>query len=157
MEAAAATAAEIARERPSLIVHVGIAGARLHRALLPCSLVIGSESRYCDLRVPVEWAPNTIVAPATLVSAAQRALPAASLLPIGTSANVGGTSGCDVEAMEGFGVLRAAQMAGVPAIEIRAISNEIEEADRARWSFEAAFAAITNATPALVAQLLKGI
>ena len=32
--------------------------------------------------------------------------------------------------MEGFGVLRAAQLAGVPAIEVRAISNEIEEVDR---------------------------
>ena len=53
--------------------------------------------------------------------------------------------------MEGFGVLRAAQQAGVPAIEVRAISNEIEEQDRARWYFDAAFKAITDATPALVA------
>ena len=29
--------------------------------------------------------------------------------------------------MEGFAVLRAAQMAGVPAIEVRVISNEIEQ------------------------------
>src|SRR5919206_69607 len=54
----------------------------------------------------------------------------------------GGTTGCEVEAMEGFGVLRAAQLAGVPAIEVRAISNEIEETDRARWRFDDAFAAI---------------
>ena len=72
---------------------------------------------------------------------------------IGTSARVGGTTGCDVEAMEGFGVLRAAQLAGVPAIEVRAISNEIEEEDRSRWRFDEAFAAVLEATPRLVAEL----
>ena len=55
--------------------------------------------------------------------------------------------------MEGFGVLRAAQLAGVPALEVRAISNDIEEGDRARWHFAAAFAAIIAATPRLVAEL----
>jgi nucleoside phosphorylase len=57
--------------------------------------------------------------------------------------------------MEGFAVLRAAQLAGVPAIEVRAISNEIEEEDRARWQFDAAFAAITAATPRLVAEVAR--
>ena len=50
-------------------------------------------------------------------------------------------------------MLRAAQLAGVPAIEIRAIANEIEEADRARWRFEEAFAALAAATPRLVREL----
>ena len=73
---------------------------------------------------------------------------------IGTSARVGGTTGCDVEAMEGFGVLRAAQRAGIPALEVRAISNAIEERDRSRWRFEDAFGAITLVTPRLVAEFL---
>jgi futalosine hydrolase len=157
VEAAAATASEIARERPSLILHVGIAGGRAQGAFAPATLVIGSESRYCDLGVPPEWAPTTVVAPASLVAAGQRALPSAIVRPIGTSARVGGTSGCDVEAMEGFGVLRAAQRAGVPALEVRAISNHIEEPDRARWHFDAAFAAVIAATRALVAELLHTI
>ena len=50
-------------------------------------------------------------------------------------------------------MLRAAQLAGVPAIEVRAISNDIEEPDRARWHFDAAFAAITAVTPPLVRAL----
>jgi nucleoside phosphorylase len=154
VEAAAATAAEIARERPALVLHVGIAGARRHRSLAPASLVIGGESQYCDLGVPAKWAPNTVVTDEPLVAAAHRALPSALVLPIGTSARIGGTAGCDVEAMEGFGVLRAAQIAGIPAIEVRAISNDIEEPDRARWHFTAAFSAITAATPLLVAELL---
>ena len=155
VEAAAATAAEIARQRPSLILHVGIAGARRAGALAPATLIIGTESRYCDLGVSPEWAPSVVVTPTALVAAAQRALPSAVARAIGTSGRVGGTTGCDVEAMEGFAVLRAAQLAGVPAIEVRAISNHIEEPDRARWHFEAAFAAITAATPLLVAELVR--
>ena len=155
VEAAAATAAEIARMRPAVVLHVGIAGARKQRTLTPGALVIGSESQYCDLGVPAKWAPNTVVASETMVEAAVRAIPAAVVIPIGTSARVGGTSGCDVEAMEGFAVLRAAQIAGVPAIEVRSVSNEIEEPDRARWHFSVAFDAITAATPLLVAELLN--
>ena len=157
VEAAAATAAEILRDRPSLILHVGIAGARRARSLGAASIVIGTESRYCDLGVSAEWAPNTIVVDPLLVAAAARALPSALALPIGTSARIGGVAECDVEAMEGFGVLRAAQLAGIPAIEVRAISNDIEEADRTRWHFAAAFAAIIEATPALVVELMQFI
>jgi futalosine hydrolase len=153
VDAAATTAAEIARDRPSLILHVGIAGARRLGAFPPATLVIGTTSQYCDLAVPAEWAPDTILTASELVNAAQCALPSAIARAIGTSGRVGGTSGCDVEAMEGFGVLRAAQLAGVPAIEVRAISNHIEEPDRARWHFDAAFAAIVAATPLLVAEL----
>ena len=96
-----------------------------------------------------------MTAPAHLVEAAARALPQAVRCAIGTSARVGGTAGCDVEAMEGFGVLRAAQLAGIPAIEVRAIANEIEEADRSRWRFDEAFTAVAAATPRLVRELVS--
>lgn len=150
VEAAAATAASIAQHRPSLILHVGIAGARRSSALAPGSLVIGSESRYSDLSTSGDFAPRNVTPDRALVAAARRAFPEAPLLTIGTTARVGGSVDCEVEAMEGFAVLRAAQQAGVPAIEIRAISNEIEEGDRARWHFERAFEAIVAATPKLV-------
>ena len=51
--------------------------------------------------------------------------------------------------------MRAAQLAGVPAVEVRAISNEIEEPDRARWRLDDAFAAITGLTPRLVTGILS--
>ena len=53
--------------------------------------------------------------------------------------------------MEGFGVLRAAKQAEVPAVEVRAISNAIGEPDRARWDVAAGLAALDCALPALVA------
>jgi nucleoside phosphorylase len=159
VDAAARTAAAIAAVRPTAVLHVGIAGARRAAALAPATVVIGSEARYCDLGVGPEWAPSSVPAHAALLAAAQRVLPRAAVMPIGTSAWIGGTldrsstrvvEAAVVEAMEGFAVLRAAQLAGVPALEVRSISNDIEEADRARWHFAAAFGAITAATPALV-------
>lgn len=55
--------------------------------------------------------------------------------------------------MEGFAVLRAAQLVDVPAIEVRAISNTVEERDRAKWRFDEAFAAITAVTPHLAREI----
>ncbi len=155
VDAAAATAAAIAHDRPAAVVHVGIAGCRRGRGLVPPALVIGTEARYHDLGVPATLAPNVVLAPAMLVEAAARALPGASLRAIGTSARVGGTTDTDVEAMEGFAVLRAAQQAGVLAVEVRAISNEIEEGDRRRWQFELAFAEIVAATPRLAEEVAR--
>jgi nucleoside phosphorylase len=153
VEAAAVTARSLAERRPDALLHVGIAGAT---GIDPPTLVIGSEARYCDIsgdlaaQIPrverVEPDPR-------LVEAARRALPEALVLPIGTTAHVGRGVGCDVEAMEGFGVLRAAALVGVPAVEVRAVSNEIEEEDRSRWRFEDALAALREALPLLLAEL----
>ena len=155
VDAAAATAGAVALARPAAVLHIGIAGTRRARALPPTTLVIGIESRYHDLSVPAHLAPNVVVTPPTLVAAAARAFPEAPRLAIGTSGRVGGTTDTDVEAMEGFAVLRAAQLAGVPAIEVRVISNEIEEEDRRLWHFEAAFAAVRAATPRLVEEVAR--
>ena len=157
VDAAATTAAAIVAHRPRAILHVGIAGARRAAALPPAVLVIGVTAHYVDLGVPERFAPRVVTGDAMLVAAAQRALPLATLRDIGTTAHIGGTfvgaHGCDVEAMEGFAVLRAAQLAGIPAIEVRAISNDIEESDRALWHFSRAFDAITVAIPLLVAEI----
>jgi futalosine hydrolase len=153
VEAAATTAAALASYRPAAVLHVGIAGARRASGIAPGTVVLGSEARYCDLAVPEDWAPAAVPASPALLEAARRALPDAVVRPIGTSARVGGSAGCDVEAMEGFGVLRAAHLAGVPALEVRVVSNVIEEADRALWRFDDAFAAVAALTPRLVAAL----
>jgi futalosine hydrolase len=86
-----------------------------------------------------------------LVGRLQAAFPEAVALPIGTSARVGGSHGVDVEAMEGFAVLRACELAGVPAVEVRVVSNEIDESDRERWRFDDAFAKLVGTLPRLVA------
>jgi futalosine hydrolase len=55
-----------------------------------------------------------------------------------------------VEAMEGFAVLRAAERAGVPAVEVRAISNALGEPDRSRWDLDGALTALERALPTLL-------
>jgi nucleoside phosphorylase len=78
------------------------------------------------------------------------ALPEAHVLPIATAGKVGAGTGFAVEAMEGFGVLRACALAGVPALELRAISNDPDEADRGAWRFEEAFAVLADAVARVV-------
>lgn len=152
VEAALATARAIAERRPEAILHVGIAGAR---TLAPPAVVIGSESVYCDVVDPGSVIPrvHTVAPDPELVNAARRALPGAHVVPIATSASVGGGTHCDVEAMEGFGVLRAAALAGVPAVEVRTISNDVAEPDRSRWRFEDALVALADAVPRVLAAL----
>ncbi len=53
--------------------------------------------------------------------------------------------------MEGFAVLRACELAGVPAVEARIVSNAIGEADRSRWRFDEAFAKLAETLPRFVA------
>ena len=159
--AAVATAAEIERERPAAILHVGICGVRRDSGLALGSIVIGTRSLYCDAGLAPKWVANAVETPPLMTDAALRALPDASFEAIGTTAIVGGSSrinnGVDVEAMEGFGVLFAAGMTQIPAIEVRAISNHIDETDRALWRFDDAFKAITDATPALVLAIRQAI
>ena len=126
------------------LIHIGLAGAR---GLAPPALVLGSESVYSDAVDPGSSFPRvTRVEPdVALLARARELLPEAQVLPIATSGRVTGGSGCTVEAMEGFGVLRACELAGVPAVELRAISNSPDEADRQRWRFDEAFAALAEA------------
>jgi futalosine hydrolase len=138
--AAASTARTLAERRPEAVLHIGLAGAR---TLVPPALVLGSESIYEDAHGPLVRAH--VEPDAGLLTKVRAALPDAHVLPIGTSALVGGTSECEVEAMEGFAVLRACALAGVPAVELRAVSNAIAEPDRSKWLFDEALALLEAA------------
>ena len=152
VEAGIATAAALSREPPDALLHVGIAGAP---ELEAGSVVIGSEAFYCDIVDAASTLPLVERAyPAReLVEAAHRALPEARVLPIATSGRVGGGGACDVEAMEGFAVLRAAELAGVPAVEVRTISNRPADADRGLWRIEDALARLAEIVPTLVREI----
>jgi predicted 5'-methylthioadenosine/S-adenosylhomocysteine nucleosidase len=144
VEAALRTARGLEERRPEAVVHVGIAGSR---TLEPPALVLGTEAVYCDVIDPGSTLPRVERASpdAALLERVRAALPDAYVLPIATCGRVGGGTGYDVEAMEGFGVLRACELAGVPAVELRAVSNSPEEADRANWRFDDAFGALASA------------
>ena len=135
VDAAISTARVLAERAPSAVLHVGIAGSR---ALPPLTVVLGSESVYSDIDAAIPVV-DLVTPDARLLGQLRAALPEAVVTTIGTSAAVGGAR-CDVEAMEGFGVLRACELAGVPAVELRVVANSPDEPDRSRWRFEEAFA-----------------
>jgi futalosine hydrolase len=149
VEAAMTTARRLEQARPDGVLHVGIAGAR---DLEPGTLVIGEEAIYCDLLDPASSLvlAGRVAPDPSLLETAVRRLPEAHVVPIGTAARVGGAvARCEVEAMEGFAVLRAAAVAGVPALELRAVSNRFGDA-RSSWRVEEALAALARAVPLLL-------
>jgi nucleoside phosphorylase len=149
VEAALQTARLLAERRPDAVLHIGIAGAR---GIDAPALVLGSEAVYCDVIDPGSTFPRIerIEPDAALLARARAALPEALVLPIATAGTVGGGTACDVEAMEGFGVLRACALAGVAAVELRAISNAPDDADRGAWRFDDALAALGDAVARIV-------
>jgi futalosine hydrolase len=151
VEAALQTARALALLKPDAVLHIGIAGAR---GVAAPALVLGSESVYCDVVDPTSLLKRIerIQPDPELFARVHAALPEVYVLPIATAGKVGGGTECEVEAMEGFGVLRACALAGIPAVELRAVSNAPDEADRGTWSFEDAFAALGDA----VARVLAG-
>ncbi len=82
--------------------------------------------------------------------------PGATAGPVLTVSTVTGTAeraadllaahpGALAEAMEGFGVAEAAARAGLPVMELRAVSNAVGPRDRDAWRIGDALAALTDA------------
>ncbi len=152
VEAAASVAAALERTAPGAILHVGVAGARRASGVEVLDVVVGSEAVYEDLVTVRKLAPSSVSAEQSLVDAASAALPTARVMQIGTTGRVGGASGCQVEAMEGFAVLRAAALAGVPAVEVRVISNLVED-ERSAWRLREALDVLAGVLPTLLQSL----
>ena len=150
VEAALRTAQALAAQEVTALLHIGIAGAR---TINPPALVLGSEAVYCDVVDGASSFPRVerVEPDRALFEAVRAAVPEAHIVSISTCGRLGG--GTDVEAMEGFGVLRAAELAGVPAVELRAISNAVGEPDRANWRFDDAFALLADAVLRVVPEL----
>ncbi len=150
VEAAIATARALALDPPGAVLHVGVAGGR---RVAPGSIIVGAEALYCDLEAQTPVV-SRVEPDAALFALVQGALTEAVALPIGTSAVVDGPCGAQpairVEGMEGFAVLRACAIAGVPAVEVRAISNQIGEGDRAQWQIRRGLDALADVIPRLL-------
>jgi futalosine hydrolase len=150
VEAAVAVARRLDGERrPQAVVHIGLAGARGFHEI---ELVIGSEAVYCDAVTP-SLVPSRALPDETLLAETRAVLPAARVCPIGTTARVGGSNGCDIEAMEGFAVLRACELAAVPAVELRVIVNDVDEPDRGLWRFDEGLEVLRGVVPLLLEAL----
>jgi predicted 5'-methylthioadenosine/S-adenosylhomocysteine nucleosidase len=154
VEAAVTTATQLALKPPKAVLHMGVAGGR---RLTPGAIVLGTEAVYCDLDTehPIvdRAAPDPV-----LLGAVQAAFPEAISLPIATSAAVSSPTSTKAhefraEGMEGFAVLRACELAGVPGVEVRVVSNDIGEGNRALWMMRRGVEVLAETIPRALAAL----
>jgi futalosine hydrolase len=164
VEAAVQTARTLATMEYSAVVNAGIGGAfRGHAAV--GEAVIVAEERLADLGLE---GGGALVLPDN-VQLVDRAyanddlLARVSRLPYKvahgvtvfrvttteqTAERLAAEYGADVESMEGFAVLRACERAGIPAIELRGVSNYVGPRARSEWDFSAGSRACVGALDA---------
>lgn len=160
--AAAGTARALAAGPYDLVVSAGIGGGFRSP---PGSLLVADAIVAADLgaETPAGFVPVTGLGfgtvehrpPAGLVTAVAAATAATTgtVLTVSTvtgsaeraAALLAAHPAAVAEAMEGFGVAEAAAQAGVPVLEIRAVSNAVGPRDREAWRIGEALAALTEA------------
>jgi len=159
VEAAAATARVLATSKPQYVVNAGIGGGFGGRAAIGDAFAIETDY-FAELGIEGTTAVPALPGGARLVAQADSD-PALVEAARGIGARVGNaitvatitaTSGraedlamrfeAEVEAMEGFSVLRCAALAGVPAIELRGISNVVGPREHSGWDFDAGARAV---------------
>ncbi len=175
--AAVSTAKALMRAEYRLVINAGIAGGFPERAEVG-SLVVADEIVAADLGAESQegflsldelgFGSARISVDQGVVTALTAALRAAGLSaqagPVLTLSTVTGSAetaalladrvpGAAAEAMEGYGVALAAQDRGIPALEIRAISNPVGPRDRSAWRIKEALAAL-EAASAIFAEVL---
>ncbi|MFZ0030821.1 MAG: hypothetical protein WAK84_02990 [Candidatus Cybelea sp.] len=157
IEAACALAAALTSSRYRLVVNAGLAGTFDGAARIGDGVVVGDETIELNLE---SGAPLTLPAGVKLIDSASSAAPLVARLhgkgfPVlrgvtvarvtsseATARRLAGELGAQVESMEGFAALRAAALAGVPAIELRGISNRCGDRERSGWNFTAGLAGL---------------
>jgi futalosine hydrolase len=156
VEAACAIASALARHRYRLVVSAGIAGAFDGAATVGDGVVVGDETLELDLEngTPLALPPGSALvdraaSDRALVDAlrglgfpALHGITVARCTASETTARRLRERGAQVESMEGFAVLRAAERARVPAIELRGISNRCGDPESRLWDFAAGVAGL---------------
>jgi futalosine hydrolase len=172
VEAALGTLRALAAARYDGVINAGIAGGFRERCTVG-DVVVCSREDYADLGLEDGSAfplPGGLELVRQVEADAELLRPfLAGRIPVivgrgVTSATVTSTTAralalayrfrADVESMEGFAVLRAAQLAGVPAIEIRGVSNLVGERESNGWDFRSGALAAVATTDALLDVLL---
>lgn len=163
VEAGCRVAQALAQMRYRLVVNVGVAGAFAGAARVGEGVVVRDERMEVDLESgsPLELPGDErvidrVAADAALVKELHLlGYPALHGITVNRVTATEATAarlaalGAQVESMEGFAVLRAAELAGVPALELRGISNRVGERTQSGWDLPAGIAATQRITHAL--------
>ncbi|MGH7727882.1 MAG: futalosine hydrolase [Vulcanimicrobiaceae bacterium] len=171
VEAAAATARALALGAYRAVVCAGIAGSFGERPALGEAVLVGEERLAgfgveggaamrlptgASLREHARSDPELLRRCRSLGLSTARGLTVNAVTASdATAARLRAQYGAEIESMEGFAVLRAAESAGVPALEVRAISNRVGTRARDAWNIPAAAAALATALDAILAALAK--
>ncbi len=175
--AAAATAEALAEARAAgapfaAVISTGIAGALPGSNLALGTVIVADVCVYAeegialpegqgDMRVlgfPLgDFEGNRVPVDGALLVAFRALGPACAIATVATCSgtdaaalSVRTRTGAMAEAMEGAAVVHAARRVGVPALEIRSISNTTGDRATQRWDIAAAFTALQRVGDALV-------
>jgi len=163
VEAAAALAAALARKTYRLVVNAGIAGAFDGSARIGDGVIVAEETMElalesgATLMLPhgIELVDRASSDPGLVAQLnakgfkALRGVTVSRVTATETTARRLAELGAQIETMEGFAVLRAAQRAGIRAIELRGISNRCGDRDASEWNFAAGVAGLQSIVRAL--------
>lgn len=151
VDAAARVARALHAKHYDVVVNAGIAGAMAGVANVGDGVVVGEELYELKLETnaPISLPPGNLIADrvpadAQLIEAVTAlGFPLLRGITVSHVTATDGTAerlralGAEVETMEGFAVLRAAQLANVPSLEVRGISNIVGDRARSGWDFNA--------------------
>lgn len=165
VEAAANVSRALAQGRYDLVINAGIGGAFADCAQIGDGVVVTEERLELDLEsggaielpgglVVADRASSSLDLSDRLVElgfATLRGITVTRVTTTDATARRLHDGGAQVETMEGFAVLRSADIAGVPAIELRGISNRVGDRDCSGWDFSAGVAGLQRILDALLA------
>lgn len=149
IEAAASVSRALAQSPYSFVINAGIGGAFEGCGDVGDGIVVSEEMMELGLEtgVPIvlpdgagiiERASSDLSIVDRLVEqgfASKRGITVSRVTATDATARRLRALGVEVESMEGFAVLRAAEIAGVPAVEVRGISNIVTDRAASRWDF----------------------
>ncbi len=165
VEAAAALSRTLAQSRYALVVAAGIAGAFPGAANVGDGVVVSEELFELGLETgdpiclpegqrAIEAASSDLSLVERLVElgfACVRGVTVSRVTATSATARRLAARGAGVESMEGFAVLRAAEIAGVAAVELRGISNIAGERAASAWNFDEGVRGLERILTALLA------
>jgi len=164
VEAAAQVSRALAMSRYDLVIDAGVAGALPGFAQIGDGVVVADEMLELDIEggqaialpdgaTVHDRASSDLALTDRVVELGFRALRGVTVSRVTATDQTArrlAALGAQVESMEGFAVLRAAEIAGVTAIEVRGISNRVGDRAESRWDWAAGVAGLERILTALL-------
>ncbi|MDQ6827189.1 MAG: futalosine hydrolase [Candidatus Eremiobacteraeota bacterium] len=164
VEASSSIARALAQSPYSLVINAGVAGALRGAARIGEGVVIADEFFELGIETGEPFnLPNgariidRVSSDLSLVDslvehgfASRRGITVSNVTATDATAARLAHYNVEIETMEGFAALRAAEMAGVPGIEVRGVSNIVGDRQASGWNFRAGLTGLADVLNALL-------